>query len=271
MAIGSLPTATLGGKRTDLMIRGLKPHLTYANVGVSICLFILLGGGAYAATHLPKNSVGSKQIQDGAVESKDVGNGALSSKDFAPGALSDTPEQIRSKLQTVDGEGSGIDADTLDGKSSDAFLPAGSKFVAPGWNAEGTARLGFDGRDVPAGETALYVFGVQHLVIHYVCPADPMTTNGTAYIGVDGAGGNLFIDAGGENPTYIKVPAGGFQTPVETARTGESLTIQYQIGEFRVDENLTTILFFSVGRPGLQGVNNGFCHLQGQIMDGTAN
>jgi hypothetical protein len=39
---------------------------------VTILAFIVLGGGAYAATQLPKNSVGSKQIRNGSIKPKDL-------------------------------------------------------------------------------------------------------------------------------------------------------------------------------------------------------
>lgn len=46
----------------------LRPRLTYANVVSTLCLFLLLGGGAaFAASQLPKNSVGAKQIKRGAI------------------------------------------------------------------------------------------------------------------------------------------------------------------------------------------------------------
>ena len=45
----------------------LRRHLTYANVAASLALFLALGGAAYAATQLPKNSVGTKQLRNGAV------------------------------------------------------------------------------------------------------------------------------------------------------------------------------------------------------------
>lgn len=48
-------------------MRKLRGNLTYANVVSTLCLFLLLGGGAYAAIKLPKNSVGTKQIKNGAV------------------------------------------------------------------------------------------------------------------------------------------------------------------------------------------------------------
>jgi hypothetical protein len=34
------------------MLRRLRPHLTYANGVATLCLFILLGGGAYAASYI---------------------------------------------------------------------------------------------------------------------------------------------------------------------------------------------------------------------------
>ncbi|HXP36277.1 MAG TPA: hypothetical protein VN817_00795 [Solirubrobacteraceae bacterium] len=45
----------------------LKASLTYANVMATVAVFLALGGGAYAATQLPKNSVGTKQLKTGAV------------------------------------------------------------------------------------------------------------------------------------------------------------------------------------------------------------
>jgi len=49
-------------------MKHLRPRLTYANVVSTLCLFLLLGGGAaFAATQLPRDSVGTKQIQAAAV------------------------------------------------------------------------------------------------------------------------------------------------------------------------------------------------------------
>jgi hypothetical protein len=42
-------------------------RLTYANVISTLSLFLVLGGGAYAASTLPKHSVGTKQLQAAAV------------------------------------------------------------------------------------------------------------------------------------------------------------------------------------------------------------
>src|ERR1700742_4494361 len=48
-------------------MKKLRPRLTFANVVSCLALFVALGGSAYAATQLPKNSVGTKQLKNGAV------------------------------------------------------------------------------------------------------------------------------------------------------------------------------------------------------------
>lgn len=53
-----------------------KPRLTYSNVVSTLCLFVILGGGAYAALTVPKNSIGSKPLKDGSVELKDIDKAA---------------------------------------------------------------------------------------------------------------------------------------------------------------------------------------------------
>ncbi|HST70017.1 MAG TPA: hypothetical protein VLI94_10210 [Solirubrobacterales bacterium] len=54
------------------MLKALRSHLTYSNVVSTLCLFILLGGVAYAAGQLAPNSVGTKQLKDGAVTLKKI-------------------------------------------------------------------------------------------------------------------------------------------------------------------------------------------------------
>jgi hypothetical protein len=45
----------------------IRKRLTFANVVSCLALFVALGGASYAATQLPKNSVGTKQIKSRAV------------------------------------------------------------------------------------------------------------------------------------------------------------------------------------------------------------
>jgi len=57
----------------------------------SIALLVSLGGVGYAATQLPPNSVGSKQLAANAVTSPKVKNGSLRKVDFGPGQLPGGP------------------------------------------------------------------------------------------------------------------------------------------------------------------------------------
>jgi hypothetical protein len=60
----------------------MRPKLTYANVMSTLCLFLLLGGGAYAAGHLGKNTVGAKQLKKGAVTGAKVRDNSLTGTDI---------------------------------------------------------------------------------------------------------------------------------------------------------------------------------------------
>ncbi len=121
------------------------------NVVAYVALFLALTGSAYAAS-LKKNSVGAKQLKTNAVTSVDVKDGGITGADVADdsitgadvnestltlpaGAQPDTPAQVLGKLSEVDGAGSGLDADTLDGQGADAFLDADA---AAGGDLSGT-------------------------------------------------------------------------------------------------------------------------------------
>jgi hypothetical protein len=59
----------------------------HSTVAAYLALFIALGGTSYAATKLPKNSVGSAQIKKNAVSSSKVKNGSLTKSDFKVSSL----------------------------------------------------------------------------------------------------------------------------------------------------------------------------------------
>jgi hypothetical protein len=62
--------------------------LTYANVIATLALFLALGGGgAWAATTVAGNSIGTVQLKNGAVTAKKVSNGTLLARDFKRGQL----------------------------------------------------------------------------------------------------------------------------------------------------------------------------------------
>jgi hypothetical protein len=79
------------------MKQRLRPKLSYANVTASIALFFALCGGAYAATALPSNSVGSAQLKKGAVTGAKVKKGSLLASNFKAGQLPAGPKGATGK------------------------------------------------------------------------------------------------------------------------------------------------------------------------------
>jgi hypothetical protein len=63
------------------------PRTNYANVTATLALFVALSGGAYAATILPANSVGARQIKRDAVERGKIKNRAVDSAKVLDGSL----------------------------------------------------------------------------------------------------------------------------------------------------------------------------------------
>jgi hypothetical protein len=129
----------------------ITSRLTYANVVSTICLFLLLGGGAaWAATSLPKNSVGTKQLKKGAVTGAKVKDGSLTGADINASTLGQVPSAATAGTATSAAHATGADtatraasagsadhaasadtatragdATTLDGLGPSAFYPAG--------------------------------------------------------------------------------------------------------------------------------------------------
>jgi len=65
----------------------------YADVVGTLALILVMGGTAYAATALPKNSVGSRQIKNNQVQSKDIRDGGVAAKDLGAGSVGTTQLQ----------------------------------------------------------------------------------------------------------------------------------------------------------------------------------
>jgi hypothetical protein len=64
----------------------LGDHLR-SNAIAYVCLVLLMGGTAVAATKLPRNSVTSKTIRNGQVKASDLGRGSVNAKAIAPSAV----------------------------------------------------------------------------------------------------------------------------------------------------------------------------------------
>jgi hypothetical protein len=153
----------------------LLRRLSYANVVATLALFVALGGGAYAATQLKKNSVGTKQLKNGAVtEAKiavaaraalrgaqgprgeaglkgDAGQRGQPGAEGPPGhegasALAGAFEKERSLgSQTVGGDGAGFVT---------VECPSGDRAVGGGGEIAGAVSL-FMSKPAPPGEGAV--------------------------------------------------------------------------------------------------------------------
>ena len=124
----------------------------------TLALFIALGGPAAAdqAAGRAAKLITGKQIEDRSLTVKDLSPAAVKSlqgkagpagADGTPGAPGpagpkgeqgppgpsgadgSTPQELLAKVSAADGAGSGLDADALDGKSSDAFAPFASALL----------------------------------------------------------------------------------------------------------------------------------------------
>ena len=154
------------------MLRKLQKHLSFANVTSLMALFVALSGVAWAATSLPKNSVGAAQIKtdavsrseikksgvstdelkDGGIKAVDVGDGTMTGADIGDGtlALADLGPNSVDTTKVVDGSlGVGdVAAGTfLGGKVTTQF------HQAPADLADGTS-ASYDVH-CPAGQIAL--------------------------------------------------------------------------------------------------------------------
>ncbi|MGN6587100.1 MAG: hypothetical protein ACTHKT_06440 [Solirubrobacterales bacterium] len=68
-------------------MKQIRKRLTYANVMSSIAIFLVLGGAAFAAVKLPKNSVGTKQLKNNAVTTAKIKNNAVNGAKVKDGSL----------------------------------------------------------------------------------------------------------------------------------------------------------------------------------------
>jgi hypothetical protein len=88
-----------------------RRRITSAHVIALVALFVALGGGAYAVTIAPKNSVNSKSVIDESLLGKDIKNGTLTGKDVKASTLGQVPSAAQAG-----------NANTLQGKLPKDFV-----------------------------------------------------------------------------------------------------------------------------------------------------
>src|SRR3954447_24487904 len=108
--------------------------LSYANVVSSICLFVVLGGSAYAAA-----TISGKNIKDNSVTTADIKNKTLLANDFKPGQL---PQA----------SGAGAGQPGPQGPKGDAGAPGPKGDAGPQGKRGPQGLPGKDGQDGAPGE-----------------------------------------------------------------------------------------------------------------------
>jgi hypothetical protein len=119
-------------------MKALLSKLSYANVMATFAVFLALGGGAYAATQLPKNSVGTKQLKKGSVTGVKIKDGTITGAKIdgttlgiVPAAVSADRATSASRATNADRAGHSDEADHaleadnakfLNGSSSGEFV-----------------------------------------------------------------------------------------------------------------------------------------------------
>jgi hypothetical protein len=125
-------------------MRGLRSHLTYANVISTLCLFLILAGGAaYAA-----DTIGSSDIIDESILSQDLKNGEVKSDEVLDFGLSN--QDVGVLYANV--KGNGVVAESSGGVTA-THLAQGQYEVDFGHDISACAYAGIVGNptgDVPA-------------------------------------------------------------------------------------------------------------------------
>ena len=182
----------------------ISGHLRSNIVGY-IALFIALGGVAWAAG-LAKDSVKSKQIKKGAVRSEEVKDNALTGVDIDESSLAlagETAAALLDKLKTVDGEGSGLSADSLDSlDSSNLYTKADADNRFP------LADATFS--NLAASATGTYLPFLDFAELDMVC--DAAGNPSVALKNVSGSNLRVYADTGAADPAVTAPVANGSST-----------------------------------------------------------
>ena len=181
----------------------LRRHFKFANVISLVALFVALGGGAYAVTMAPPDSVDSAAIIDGQVNRPDVANGSVDSGAILNEGVKrhDVANQAITGAQVKDGSLTGQQVDgSLTGANveSGSLTPADTSSIVASPNSGDSVSSGDQYQQVvyplsdaswtqQANELDL-VTGRVTYTLPAQCDGANMGTDGLVAVSVDGQG-----------------------------------------------------------------------------------
>jgi hypothetical protein len=139
----------------------IRDHIR-SNIYGLVAVFIALGGTTYAATQLPKNSVGAKQIKPKAVGTSEARDNAFTGQDVNEATLGQVPSaqsavsaqsangaQTATSAESANTASSAHNADLLDNLNSTDFLRSNAKAAdadkLDGTDSSAFAQVGSEG------------------------------------------------------------------------------------------------------------------------------
>ncbi len=221
-----------------VILARVSSHVRHNVVGY-LALFVALGGTSYAATQLPRNSVGTKQLKKGAVTSRKLANGAVTGSKVANNSL--TGREINSStLGTVPNAAHATDANNttdLGGLPASAYIqsPVGpSRFgTLPAVRATNSSS-----EDIASGARTSLTFDTNDYDNSGMHSTSTNTTRLTAPIsGIYEISGDVFwtISSTGSRAVFIVKNGSVFvavsQIPVNSASedTGQEVSTQVNL------------------------------------------
>jgi hypothetical protein len=138
-------------------VQQITRRLTFSNVLSAIAVFLVLGGTAFAAAQLGKNSVGTKQLKKNAVTKAKIKKGAVSGDKLSNGAVTEGKLGSGAVTEGKLGSGAVTEGKIKDGAVSGGKLGDGSvsnvKIQNGAVNGEKVADGSLSGADINSAST----------------------------------------------------------------------------------------------------------------------
>jgi hypothetical protein len=193
-------------------VKQIRKRLTYANVMSSVAVFLILGGAAFAASQLPKNSVGSKQLKKNSVTTAKIKNGAVTGAKVNVATLGKVPSAANADQAT-----NATNANTVGG------------------NHLGFAHVTFTGTtpvlDTTQSSTGVTVEKSNPFVASTSCVHAPFPLH--SVVGsvdfVADPGSNEIVEATVVTGTGHRCPEGSIEVNTQNANTNTEATVAYYL------------------------------------------